>query len=111
MEQETEELYGAGNDPIDIQAGNRKYSGSLKVLKGAFEGINLAVQAVGYKDILDAPASAISIVAVYKPSGSRVLQTDTLLACKFEKYEKGMDQGDKMMEIELPFKFLSIKST
>lgn len=108
-EKETEELYAAGNDPIDIQSGNNKYSGELKVLKGALEGFNESAKAAGYDDITEIPAQMTTIVSTYKAKGTRVLQTDTCLGVKFESFEKGWDQGAKMMEITLPYKFLKLK--
>lgn len=109
VESEDEELYAGGDEPIDIQSGNRKYSGELKILKGALDGLNEAAVAAGYRDITDVPAKSVSIVATYSPKGNRVLQTDTLMAVKIGKFEKGFDQGAKMMEITLPFKFLKLK--
>lgn len=110
-EREDEELYGAGNEPIDIQSGNVKYSGELKVLKGALDGINQDAQTAGYADITEVPAKLVSIVSTYKAKGTRTLQTDTCQGVKIGSFEKGWEQGAKMMEITLPYKFLGLKQT
>lgn len=108
-EKEDEELYAGGDEPIDIQSGNKKYSGELKVLKGALDGINQAAQAAGYDDITDVPAKLTTLVNTYKPKGSRTLQTDTQIGVKIGSFEKGFEQGAKQMEIALPYKFLKLK--
>ncbi|MFS2189816.1 hypothetical protein ACCC92_24280 [Mucilaginibacter sp. Mucisp84] len=44
----------------------------------------------------------------YKEGFGRPLQIDTLYGCAFTKFEKGMEQGAKFMEVELPFMFLDL---
>lgn len=108
-EKETEELYAAGEDPIDIQSGNNKYSGELKVLKGALDGFNKSAKAAGYDDITEIPTSLVSLVSTYREKGTRTLTTDTCMGVKFSEFEKDFQQGAKMMEITLPYKFLKFK--
>ncbi len=105
---EDEALYGAGNDPIGIQSGNKSYEGSLKLLKNELDALNTAAVALGYSDISDVPNLVITVA--YMPKGGRVLKTDTMLGCKIGEINRSMEQGGKFMEIELPFKFLSLKS-
>jgi hypothetical protein len=105
---EDEALYGAGNEPIGLQSGNKTYEGSVKLLKNELDALNLAAKALGYDDISDVSGLVISIA--YMPKGGRILKTDTLSGCKISEIARSMDQGAKMMELELPFKFLSIKS-
>jgi hypothetical protein len=105
---EDEALYGAGREPIGIQSGNVMYEGSVKLLKNELDALNLAAVALGYSDISD--VSGLVITAAYMPKGGRVLKTDTLTGCKISEIARSLEQGAKMMEIELPFKFLSIKS-
>lgn len=108
-EHEDEELYAAGTEPIDIKSGNTKYSGELKVLKGALDGINQAAQAAGYADITEVPAALTTLVNTYKAKGTRTLQVDVQLGVKIGSFEKGFEQGAKFMEITLPYKFLGLK--
>jgi hypothetical protein len=105
---EDEPLYGAGREPIGIQSGNVMYEGSVKLLKNELDALNAAAVALGYSDISD--VSGLVITAAYMPAGGRALKTDTLTGCKISEIARNMEQGAKMMEIELPFKFLGIKS-
>jgi hypothetical protein len=105
--QSKEALYAAGEEPISIQAGNRTYSGEIKVLKGALDDMNrAAITALG-KDILDLE---FDIVVVYAAKGVRTLQTDTLIRCQVTEFQKGWDQSAKMMEITLPIVFLGLQT-
>ncbi|HXS38335.1 MAG TPA: hypothetical protein VN721_16655 [Flavipsychrobacter sp.] len=107
VEQDKAHLYGAGDEPISIQSGNRKYTGTIKVLKGAFDDINAAAIEAAGRDLLDLE---FDIVVVYKAKGNRPLQTDTLVRCQVSSYNRNWDQGAKQMEISLPILFLQIKS-
>ena len=105
---EDEPLYGAGSDPIGIQSGNKTYEGSLKLLKNELDALNLAAKTIGYDDISDGPNLGITIA--YMPKSGRILKTDTLMGCKIGEISRSLEQGAKFMEIDLPFKFLTIKS-
>lgn len=109
VESDDEELYAEGNEPIDIQMGNAKVNGEFKVLKGALDAMNAAAVAAGYDNITKVPAKNNNIVLHYKAGGSRALQTKTIFSVKIGKYEEGMDQGAKMVEVTLPFKALKVK--
>ena len=104
VEQEEEEVYGAGDEPLDIQSGNRKYSGQLTLLKSAFDELYIAAQAAGYKDLL---SLRFPITVSY--SNDTRLTTDILVNIKLGKYNDGMKQNDKFNTIMLPFKFTSIQ--
>jgi hypothetical protein len=106
---EDEALYGAGREPIGIQSGNIAYEGSIKLLKNELDALNTASKLLGYDDISDVSGLVISVA--YMPKGGRILKTDTLSGCKIGEIARNMEQGAKMMELELPFKFLSIKSS
>ncbi|NDD53203.1 hypothetical protein EBZ39_04870 [bacterium] len=107
VSQEMEELYAAGDDPLDIQTGDRKYEGSLTLLKSAVDDMNLAARAAGGRDILDVK---FDIVITYKANDNRRLITDTLVGCRFSQFEFKAAQGDKKMEIVMPFKFTRLLS-
>jgi hypothetical protein len=104
---EDEALYGAGRNPIGIQSGNKSYEGSIKLLKNEADALNAAALLLGYDSIVDVPGLVVTIA--YLPKGGRLLRTDILQGCKIGEFANNMEQGAKMMEIELPFKFLSIK--
>lgn len=98
-------LHAAGDEPISIQSGNRTYEGQIKVLKGALDDMNRAAIAAGGSDVLDL---AFEVVVVYKPKGSRVLQTDVLVNVEIKEFEKGWDQGAKSMDVTLPIIFTKL---
>lgn len=100
-------LHAAGDMPISIQSGNREYEGEIKVLKGALDNMNTAAVAAGGDDALDV---SFDIVLTYRAKGSRALQTDTLVNVEIKEFEKGWEQGAKMMEVTLPILFTQIVS-
>lgn len=106
---EKEEVYGAGNEPKSIQRKNKKYEGTLTLLKSDVDILNNAARVAGYDDIVDVPGSNIHITCVYTPKGVQLLRTDTCLNCEFTEFEDGQKQGDSFKEIELPFIFLKLK--
>ena len=105
---EKEFLYAAGDAPIGIQGGNRSYTGSLKLLKGAVDSLNAAARAAGGSDLLDVTCV---VVINYKAKSSRLVQTDTLSGLQFTEYVKGMEQNAKSVPIELPMMYLEQTST
>lgn len=105
--QEKELVYGAGNTPKAIQRGNKKYEGSLSLLKSDFDALNQAARNAGYEDITDVPGSKIDITCVYE--GDSGLRTDTLINVEFTEFEDGMKTEDKFKEIALPLIFLKLK--
>lgn len=102
--QEKEPVYGKGNLPVSIQRGNKNYEGEITMLQGEYETLK---QASPTKSILDLQLDAV--VAYGNPSEGDVLTTDTLIGIQFTEAAKEMKQGDKFMEITLPFIFLRIK--
>ncbi len=99
-------LHAAGDQPISIQSGNRTNDGEIKVLKGAIDDMNRAAQLAGGQDILD---MQFDIIICYKPQGTRLLQTDTLLGVEVTAFEKGWEQGSKNMDVSLPIVFLRLQ--
>jgi hypothetical protein len=106
---EKEHLYAAGDDPIDIQSGNKKPEGSLKVLKYEFDKLNDAAQAAGYQDITEVPHELILITCAYKKKATDPMRVCEAAGVGFMEYEVAMEQNAKMTEISLPF--LAIKVT
>jgi hypothetical protein len=106
--QEKELVYGAGNRPKAVQRGNKKYEGSLMLLKSDFDLLNKAAVAAGYGDLTDVPGKLINTSVVYQKEGDALIQTATLLNVEFTEFEDGMKQGDKFKEITLPFICLNI---
>ncbi|WP_212006497.1 hypothetical protein [Chitinophaga sp. HK235] len=109
--QEKEVIYGAGNRPLAVQRGNKKYEGTLTILKSEFDQLNIAAISAGYSDIVDVPGKAISIIVTYKKEGDAYVQVDKISNVEFTDFEDGMKQGDKFKEVSLPFICLAISKT
>ena len=105
ISQEKEPVYGAGDKPLGIQAGNKSYEGELVLLQSELEAIQRAA-GVG-NDITDIPAFDIQISYFDKRTGSLV--NDAIKFAEFTEAEKGMSQGDKYMEVTLPWIALDIQ--
>ncbi|MFN4249058.1 MAG: hypothetical protein ACK4EY_15125 [Flavipsychrobacter sp.] len=105
---EVEEIYGAGDDPIDLQAGNKSHSGTVTVYEDVVNAMNKAAVAAGFDDLTDVPWT---ISSSYKATITQPRQTDTLENVRITEYEKGMEQNAKGMPIALPFKALRKKAT
>lgn len=102
-EQEVEEIYGGGDEPLDLQTGNRKYSGMATMYKSMIDAMNKAARAQGFRDLMDVPWT---IVADYKETLASPRTSDTLPNVRFTDYEKGMEQNAKSMPVALNFKAL-----
>lgn len=107
--QEKEPVYGAGNEARGIQRGNKKYDGSLMLLKSDFDLLNAAAVAAGYEDIVDVPGYLIDINVVYQKPGTATLSIARITGVEFTEYEDGLKQGEKFKEVTLPFLALKIR--
>lgn len=102
--QEKEALFAKGNKPHGIQRGNKTYEGSVTLLQSELEAIEIASGG----DALD--ASFNIVVAYGNPSKGDVIQTDLIKGFEFTEIPKGMSQGDKFAEHELPGIALDVKN-
>jgi hypothetical protein len=101
---EKEHLYGAGDSPIDIQSGNKKTEGSLKLLKFEVDILNDAALLAGYSDIIEVPHELIAITVLFKKgSGAVPMRTLTATGVAFTELSVAVEQGAKMTEVTLPF--------
>ncbi len=101
--QAKEHIHAAGNEPGGIQKGNKSYAGSITLLKGALDVMNLAAIAAGGEDILDVE---YTLVIHWKAKGIRAPKTHTLLGVEFTEFDESMAQGAMSMPVTLPFLFL-----
>lgn len=100
-------LYGKGNEPRGIQHGNYAYTGNVSLLQSELDALQTACKAAGTR-ILE---MRLNLVVVYgNPSKGDIIHTDILENVEFSEVGKPMKQGDKFMEVELPFLFLNKKS-
>ena len=100
--QEKELMYGKGNKPRSIQKGNISYEGELTIDQGELETLRaFALAKYGDRSILNLSFDAA--VCYGDPSKGDVLVTDILIGIQFTEEPKEMKQGDKFMEVSLPF--------
>lgn len=98
-----EYLYGAGDEPIDINSGNKSYPGSYKLLKYEVDLLNDAAQAAGYEDITEVPHELISGTCTFKKTATSKTRTITSAGISFTSLKAAMEQAAKMTEVPLPF--------
>lgn len=102
--QEKEALYAKGNKPHSIQRGNKSYETSLTLLQSELD----AIEAASGGDVLDASFNVV--VSYGNPSKGDVIKTDLIEGNEITEVPKGMNQGDKFSEHELPGIALNIKN-
>lgn len=95
-------LYAAGDQPIDIQTGNQKVEGSLKLLKYEVDLLNEAAQAAGYNDILEVPHTAVVVTIAFKKTAASPIRTLEVAGVAFTEMDFAMEQNAKNMPITLP---------
>lgn len=101
--QEKELLHAKGNRPISIQKGNVTNEGEIGLLQSELEALEVAAGG----SILDLE---LTIVINYgNPSKGDAIKTDELIGVQFTEDPREMKQGDKFMEVVLPFIFLEKK--
>ena len=99
---EKEPIYAKGRQPHSIQAGNQAYEGEIVLLQSDYERLVIA----GAGSVLN--LNLQGVVAYGNPSTGDAIRTKSLLGVQFTEAESGMQQGDKFMEITLPFICLNI---
>jgi hypothetical protein len=98
-------LYGRGSKPLGIQSGNQSFEGTITLYQNELDVMIAEVKQVNpYADLTDA---VFDIVVAYGEGIKS--KVDTLLGCEISEYEKGMEQNDPNMEIELKFQYLDLK--
>jgi hypothetical protein len=101
--QEKELLYGKGNRPISVQKGNISYEGTLTVTQSELDTLQL----LGRGSILGLNLNAV--LCYGNPANGDVMITDKLFGIQFTEEVKNIQQGDKFMNIQLPFIYLDQK--
>ncbi|MDR0603581.1 MAG: hypothetical protein LBG80_04670 [Bacteroidales bacterium] len=101
--QEKEVIYGKGNKGMSIQKGNISHEGEITVTQSELETLKL----LGGGSVLNLNLNAV--VCYGNPSKGDVLITDKINDIQFTEEEKELKQGDKFMEITLPFICLDIE--
>jgi hypothetical protein len=99
---ETEERYGAGDEPQDIERKNKSYSGEIMITQNELEKLRLKV-AGGHISDFD-----LIITVSYSKTAIGRQTTDQLLGVVLEEEALGMAQGDGHSQVRIPFKFLRL---
>lgn len=100
--QEKEVLYGKGNKPMSIQKGNFSYEGEISLTQSELETLKaLGRERTGRAGIMGLTLNAI--VAYGNPLKGDAMVTDRLFGIQFTEDAKELKQGDKFMEVTLPF--------
>jgi hypothetical protein len=103
--QEKELVYGKGNQPLHIQKGNIGYEGEISLLQSELETLRAASTTGSVLGLrLDA------VVAYGNASNGDTLVIDKIRGLEFTEDAKEMKQGDKFMEVSLPFICLKIEN-
>mgnify|MGYP003435856603 CR=1 FL=1 len=103
--QEKEVLYGKGNQPHSIQKGNISYEGELTLMQGELETL---IASSSDASVLSLQLDAV--VCYGNPANGDTMITDVLQGIQFTEENKELKQGDKFMEVTLPFIFLRKKA-
>lgn len=108
-EVEKEHLYGAGDDPIDIQSGNKKGTGSIKVLGFEADAMNKAARDAGFEDITDVPHEAIVVTCAFKKRPIDPIKTYIASGVAFSESGVDLEQNAKFREITLPYLAMNVQ--
>lgn len=101
---EREALYAKGRNPHSIQSGNIAYEGEITMLQSEYEALVKA----GKGSVLS--LSLDGLFGFGNPSSGDAITTDRASGIRFTEAAKELKQGDKFMEITLPFICLNIKN-
>ena len=106
--EEKEHLYGTGQNPLDIQEGNIKCEGSIKVLGFELDAMNRAAMMAGYSDITEVPHEAIVMTVKLQKSVAEQKTVFNVRGIAFTEAANSMEQNAKMREVTLPFLAMDI---
>lgn len=104
QKQEKEALYGKGNKPLSIQKGNISNEGEITLTQSELETLTLLAKAsTGRSSILGLNLNAVVCYGNPLQDPAAVMTTDRLYGIQFTENSKALKQGDKYMEVTLPF--------
>jgi hypothetical protein len=101
---EKEALFAKGRHAHSIQTGNIAVEGEITMLQSHYESLVSA----GNGSILGLSLDAV--VGYGNPAAGDPLITDRIIGVSFTEAAKELKQGDKFMEITLPFVALAVKN-
>lgn len=101
---EREPLYAKGRMPQGIQSGNISFEGEFTFLQSEFHALQVAAGG----SILRLKGLQAN-VSYGNPSNLDIVKTDALESIYFNESSMELKQGDKFMEVKLPFICLNIR--
>lgn len=105
---EKEYIYGAGNEPVDINEGNVSYGGSVTILGYELDALDKAAQAAGYDSISRVPHEQVTMVVKMQKTKADPVVMYSVTGIAFDGAEDKLNQGDKNREVTLSFKAMNI---
>lgn len=96
-QQEKEFVYGKGNKPLAIKAGNERIEGSITLLQNDLERLRDAAPLGKINALL-----GVSLQVAFANASGQVVRY-SLVGLEFTAAPMALNQNDKMMQIELPF--------
>lgn len=100
---EREAIYAKGRQPHSIQSGNQAYEGEIVVLQSDY----LKLKNAGNGSVLSLATDGL--FSYGNPSNGDAITSDRATGIRFTEAENAIKQGDKFMEVTLPFICLNIK--
>lgn len=100
---ESEHLHGAGDEPFDINPGNKVYTGELELYATVIRKMNQAAKAAGHDDITDVP---FTVTAKFKATTTTPMALVTIPNVRFDEFDEGLANNEKSGVRVLPFKCL-----
>jgi hypothetical protein len=101
---EREALYAKGRDAHSIQSGNSAITGEITMLQSEYEALVVSGKGSVMSLSLDA------MVAYGNPLNLDAILIDRIVGLRFTEISKELKQGDKFMEITLPFVALRVQN-
>ena len=101
---EREPMYAKGRNPQSIQSGNIMYEGEIMMTQSSYEKL----VKVGKGTVLSLALDGL--FAYGNPSEGNAVLTKRATGIRFTEAENSLKQGDKFMEVALPFVCLNIKN-
>lgn len=100
---ETEHLHGNGDEPFDVNPGNKTYTGDFETYGTVIRKMNLAAKAQGHHDLTDV---AWTINIKFKATTTTPVAICTIPNVRFDEFEEGGANNEKAFKRNLPYKSL-----
>lgn len=101
---EKEPIFGKGRHAHSIQTGNVTVEGEITI----FQSEAIALEKAGAGSILG--LNLDGVVSYGDPSTGSAMTTDRIVGISFTEAPKEIKQGDKFMEITIPFIAIAVKN-